>query len=144
MRADISHPRVVQMFGTKQALFLGVVEQTFTQIEAAFRSSGGDRSPSLLELGDAYRLLLRRQRSVGLVMLQAYAAASHDEIRGAVRQRYLDLERVVAEVTGAGANEVRAFMASGLVLTVSTVLQLPARRRDAAWGAWLLEQVVGR
>jgi hypothetical protein len=95
-------------------------------------------------VGDAYRRLLRRERSLGLVMLQAYAAASSDEIRGAVRQRYLDLERVVAEVTGAGANEVRAFMASGLVLTISTVLQLPAARRDAAWGAWLLEQVVGR
>jgi AcrR family transcriptional regulator len=143
-RASISHPRVVQMFGSKQALFLNVVDQAFDQIEEAFRTSSVGKPPTLVELGDAYRRLLRRERSVGLVMLQAYAAASDDEIRTLVRQRHLGVERLVAKLTGGDANQVRAFVASGLVLTVSTVLQLPAQRKDAAWGAWLLEQVVDR
>jgi AcrR family transcriptional regulator len=141
-RAGISHPRVVQMFGSKLTLFLQVVDQTFDQIEDAFRASASAGETSLLSLGDAYRRLLQRERSIGLVVLQAYAASADDTVRELVARRYLAAQRTVADLTGADANQVRAFVASGLVLTVSTVLQLPGRRKDATWGAWLLEQVV--
>src|SRR3954464_13703541 len=68
-RASISHPRIVQMFGSKQALFLQMLERTFDQIDAAFRHVGENGHASLLDLGDAYRRLLQRERHVGLVML---------------------------------------------------------------------------
>jgi len=34
--------------------------------------------------------------------------------------------------------QVRSFFATGLVLTVSTVLDLPGRRADAEWSAWII------
>jgi AcrR family transcriptional regulator len=143
-RAGISHPRVVQMFGSKRALFLDVVDRIFDGVTVAFTdaanpSGAADRGSPLVGLGDAYRRLLQRDRTVALVMLQAYAAAGDEDVREAVARRYLGLQRTVAELTGADALQVRTFFATGLVVTVSTALALPGKRADANWGAWLLE-----
>jgi len=139
-RADISHPRVVQMFGSKQALFLAVVDAIFDRIAAAFtaagtRSRAGDNATPLIALGDAYRRLLQRDRTVALMMLQSYAAAGDEAVRKAVARRHLALQRVVADLTGADELEMRTFFATGLLVTVSTALALPGKRTDAAWGA---------
>jgi AcrR family transcriptional regulator len=145
-RADISHPRVVQMFGSKQALFLAVVEATFDRITAAFRAAAtglraGDGATPLIGLGDAYRRLLQGDRTVALMMLQSYAAAGNEAVREPVARRHLALQRAVADLTGADELEVRTFFATGLLVTISTALALPGKRTDAAWGAWLLEQI---
>jgi AcrR family transcriptional regulator len=145
-RADISHPRVVQMFGSKQALFLAVVDATFDRIAAAFRAAAGpsrisDGAAPLVALGDAYRRLLQRDRTVALMTRQSYAAAGDEAVREAVARRHLALQHAVADLTGAGELEVRTFFATGLLVTISTALALPGKRTDAAWGAWLLEQV---
>jgi len=36
---------------------------------------------------------------------------------------------------------VRTFFATGLIMTVSTVLELPEQRADADWSAWILDLV---
>jgi len=134
-RAGISHPRIVQMFGTKQKLFLEVVHAAFDRIEAAFDGA----EPSLAALGTAYVRLLRRDPTVGLVVLQGYAAAADEAVREAVRGRHLGLMAALARLTGADALQVRTFFATGLVQTVSVALELPGQRADTAWSAWLLE-----
>lgn len=135
-RVGISHPRVVQMFGSKRSLFLDVMHAAFDRIEATF----DDAEPTLIGLGDAYRrLLLQNEHTVGLVMLQGYAAAADETVREAVRQRQLELQEAIARLTGADAMQVRTFFATGLVFTVSTLLELPERRADAAWGSWILQ-----
>jgi AcrR family transcriptional regulator len=146
-RVGISHPRIVQMFGSKQALFLAVVDATFDQIAATFsaaatrlRTGDGGVTP-LIGLGDAYRRLLQRDRTVALMMLQSYAAAGDDAVRRAVAGRHLALQRAVSDITGADELEVRTFFATGFMVTISTALALPGKRTDAAWGAWLLERV---
>jgi AcrR family transcriptional regulator len=146
-RAGISHPRVVQMFGSKRALFLDVVEAIFDRVSAAFgdaasRSRGGDSGSSLVALGDAYRRLLQRDRTIALLMLQAYAAAGDEVVREAVARRYLALQRTIADLTGADSLQIRTFFATGLVVTVSTALALPGKRTDATWGAWLLKLTI--
>ncbi|CPR10687.1 transcriptional regulator [Mycobacterium bohemicum DSM 44277] len=143
-RADISHPRIVQMFGSKQALFLAVVDAAFDRIEAAFtaaaaRLGGDDGATPLVGLGDAYRRLLQRDRTVALMMLQSYAAAGDDAVREAVARRHLALQRAVVDLTDADELGVRTFFATGLLVTISTALALPGKRTDAAWGAWLLQ-----
>lgn len=141
-RADISHPRIVQMFGSKQALFLEVVENTFDRVSAAFREAADRRTDltPLVAMGEAYRRLLQRDRTTALMMLQSYAAAGDDDVREAVAQRYLALQRTVAELTGADPLQVRTFIATGFIVTVSTALALPGKRTDATWAAWLLGQ----
>jgi AcrR family transcriptional regulator len=143
-RAAISHPRIVQMFGSKRALFLEVIDANFDRVAAAFTDAAatpqrGDARSPLVMLGDAYRRLLQRDRTVALLMLQGYAAAGDTVVREAVARRYLELQQTVAKLTGADALQVRTFFATGLVVTVSTALALPAKRTDATWGAWLLE-----
>ncbi|MGB6208644.1 TetR/AcrR family transcriptional regulator [Mycobacterium sp.] len=145
-RAGISHPRIVQMFGSKQALFLAAVDAAFDRIAAAFgaaasRSRTSDGAAPLTMLGDAYRRLLQRDRTVALMMLQSYAAAGNEAVREAVARRHLALQRAVTDLTGADELEVRTFFATGLLVTISTALGLPGKRTDAAWGAWLFEQI---
>jgi AcrR family transcriptional regulator len=141
-RAGIPHPRVVQMFGSKRALFLAVVEANFDRLEAVFAAAApaGQRS-ELSTLGDAYRRLLQRDRSVALLTLQGYAAAADDVVREVVSRRHLALQWAAAKLTGADALQVRTFFATGLVVTISTALALPGRRTDTTWGAWLQELV---
>lgn len=141
-RAAISHPRIVQMFGSKRQLFLEVIGANFDRIAAAFTDAAATpsdaRSP-LVILGDAYRRLLQRDRTVALLMLQGYAAAGDTVVREAVSRRYVQLQQIVATLTDADALQVRTFFATGLVVTVSTALALPGKRTDATWGAWLLD-----
>jgi AcrR family transcriptional regulator len=143
-RAQISHPRIVQMFGSKRALFLAVIESIFDRIETAFTAAtsgaAGQDTPPLVALGNAYRQLLQRDPAVGLVMLQGYAAAADDAVRKLVSHRYRQLQRTVTALTGADARAVRSFFATGLVFTVSAALELPDRRADTDWARWLLAQ----
>lgn len=145
-RAQISHPRIVQMFGSKQALFLEVIDIVFDRVVVAFADAAGasianSGTAPLTKLGDAYRRLLQRDRTVSLVMLQGFAAAAEPTVRDSVARRYLALQRTVTELTGADTLQVRTFIATGLVTTVSTALALPGRRTDSRWAAWMLEQV---
>ncbi|AVV47263.1 TetR family transcriptional regulator [Streptomyces sp. P3] len=133
-RVGISHPRIVQMFGSKRDLFLHVVHAAYDRIEAEFERA----EPTLGALGDAYRQLLQSRHTVGLVLLQAYAAAGDPAVQESVRRRQLDLQEAVTRLTGADPMQVRSFLATGLVLTVSTVLDLPGRRADTEWCAWII------
>lgn len=134
-RAGISHPRIVQMFGSKQKLFLEVVHAAFDRIEAAFEHA----EPTLAALGAAYVRLLQSEPTVGLVVLQGYAAAADASIREAVRRRHLDLMHSIARLTGTDALQVRTFFATGLIQTISTALELPEQRADTTWSAWILD-----
>jgi AcrR family transcriptional regulator len=135
-RAGISHPRIVQMFGSKRELFLEVLHAAFDRIDAAFAGT----EPKPAALGVAYARLLQSDPTVGLVVLQGYAAAAADEpVREAVRRRHLALMDSIARSTGADALQVRTFFATGLVQTVSTALELPESRADTAWSAWILD-----
>lgn len=133
-RAGISHPRVVQMFGSKKKLFLEIVDVTFDKIEAAFDNA----EPTLIGLGDAYVELLRREHTIGLVMLQGFAGSADPDVQEAVRRRHLALMATIARLTGADPFQVRTFFATGLIQTVSTALELSEQRADTAWSAWIL------
>ncbi|MEW2117062.1 helix-turn-helix domain-containing protein [Streptomyces sp. NPDC005474] len=133
-RVGISHPRIVQMFGSKLDLFLCVVHAAYDRIEATFESA----EPTLSALGDAYGHLLHSRPTVGLILLQAYAAAGDAAVQESVRRRQLDLQQTITRLTAATPMQVRSFVATGLILTVSTVLDLPERRADTEWCAWIV------
>ncbi|ANN21818.1 TetR family transcriptional regulator [Amycolatopsis orientalis] len=134
-RAGISHPRIVQMFGSKRKLFLEVVHAAFDRIEAAFEGA----EPTLAALGAAYLRLLRSDPTVGLVVLQGYAATADATVKEEVRRRHVGLMHSVARSSGADALQVRTFFATGLVQTISAALELPEQRADLAWSTWILE-----
>jgi len=133
-RVGVSHPRIVQMFGSKRDLFLQVVHAAYDRIEATFENA----EPTLSAFGEAYRHLLHHRPTVGPVLMQAYAAAGDAGVQESVRRRHLDLQQTITRVTGADSMQVRSFFATGLILTVSTVLDLPGQRADTAWCAWII------
>ena len=126
---DVSHPRVVQMFGSKRALFLDVVSTTYARVAAEFDTArtASDGPVPLTALGEVYRRLLARDPHIALVILQAYAACGEESVRTAVARHHTDLERTITALTGATSFEVRTFIATGLIITVSAALGLRSR-----------------
>lgn len=143
-RAGITHPRIVQMFGTKRELFGCVVEQTFDRIEEVFKdAASGSRvavgAHALERLATAYLRLLRREPTIGPLMLQGFAAAEDGVVRECVKRRYLGLQRLAGSLSDADPMQVRSLFAGGLVITVSSVLGLPGARTDVRWAGWVLD-----
>ncbi|MFC9132045.1 TetR/AcrR family transcriptional regulator [Streptomyces sp. NPDC057099] len=127
-RVGVSHLRIVQMFGSKRSLFLEVVHAAFAAAES-----------TLIGLCDTCRRLLRSEHTIGLVMLHGYDAAADEAVREAVKRRQLRLQEASTRLTGADAMPARTFFATGLVITVSTLLELPGQQGDAEWAAWILQ-----
>ena len=134
--AGISQPYLFRLFGTKKGLFIACIGRCFERTEGAFRAAGeADESGNPLEaMGKAYVELLA-DREVLLLQMQTYAACGDDEIRAVVRRRWGELYRTVERVSGAPADDVRAFFATGMLLNVAAAIDLPeiAGPKGAAW-----------
>ncbi|WP_229073210.1 TetR/AcrR family transcriptional regulator [Actinoplanes sp. DH11] len=115
--AGVSQPYVIRLFRTKQELFLATVRHASDRIEQKWRAAAA-KEPTLPGLGRAYKELLAEKELLA-VLLHGYAAAAADPVIGeAVRDSYGNLYTVVRELTGASAEEVRDFFASGMLITV--------------------------
>jgi AcrR family transcriptional regulator len=137
-RAGISHPYLMRLFSSKQALFLAAVDRAFGRVEQAFRRAveATDGDP-LIAMGEAYLELLDRHDELQL-QLHAYAVAGNADVGPQVRERFIALRQAVQEMSGASPERVRTFFAIGLALTVGATLELPDHRADARWADGLL------
>lgn len=133
-RAGVSQPYVVRLFGTKKALFLAVANRAFERIAATFRAAAvGEGSEQRLErMGVAYIALLSDRDELAL-QLQLYAAAYDPEIRACVATRFAQLHELVAELSGAEPDQLRAFMAKGMLCNVAAALDMPQIAWDENW-----------
>ena len=140
-RAGISQPYLFRLFGTKKDLFVACIGRCFDRTQSTFREAAeGDDTGSPLEaMGKAYVELLA-DREVLLLQMQTYAACGDDEIRAVVRRRWGELYRTVERVSGAPADDVRAFFATGMLLNVAAAIDLPeiAGPKGAAWARRVL------
>jgi len=132
--AEISHPYLFRLFGTKKGLFLACLDrcherlhQTFTR--AAEAAGDGDR---LEAMGKAYVELLA-DREMLLLQLQGYAACDDPEVRATASDGYAELWQLVARLSGAPADEVRAFFATGMLLNMAAAMDLPQIAGDPGW-----------
>jgi AcrR family transcriptional regulator len=125
--AGLSQAYVFRLFPTKLSLFVAVVERSFQQIqdtlERAARASRATGEPALMAMAAAYTALLE-DPGILLVQLQAQAAASEPEVRGALRRGFADLLAMVERVSGASPQRVQQFFARGMLCNVSAALQL--------------------
>ena len=132
--AGISHPYLFRLYRTKKALFLACLErcherlhETFTR--AAEAAGDGDR---LHAMGRAYVDLLA-DRDMLLLQLQGYAACDDDDVRATSSTGYAELWALVARLSGAPEDEVRAFFATGMLLNVAAAMELPQIAGDPGW-----------
>ena len=140
-RAGVSQPYVVRLFGTKKALFLAVANRAFERIAAAFRESavGDDPEARLASMGRAYMALLSDRDQLAL-QLQLYAAASDPEIRACVADRFAQLHELCGELSGADAEQLRTFMALGMLCNVAAALDIPQIVWDENWARERLDE----
>jgi AcrR family transcriptional regulator len=131
----ITQPYAFSLFGTKKGLFLAAVEHGFDRIEETFRAAAAavpEDMTVVQALGQAYSGLLD-DRALLLLQLQAYAASGDEEVRDVVRRRFAQLYELVREVSGASAEELQSFFATGMLLNVAAALDLPALLFDEDW-----------
>src|SRR6185312_4435609 len=117
--AGISHPYLFRLFGTKNELFT----------QAAEGAGEGDR---LEAMGHAYVDLLADREMLQL-QLQTYAACADPEVREAASHGYAELWQLVARLSGAPEDEVRAFFATGMLLNLAAAMDLPQIAGDPGW-----------
>jgi hypothetical protein len=100
----------------------------------AFRAAAVGEGPDerLENMGAAYVGLLRDRDALAL-QLQLYAAAHDPEIRACVATRFAQLHELCAELSGADPQQLRAFMAQGMLCNVAAALDMPQIAWDENW-----------
>lgn len=134
--AGISQAYLFRLFPTKSELYVAAVNRCYARLGDAMRSAAEDTSApgeTVLErMGHAYGELLQDPTTLRAT-LQAFAAAAgeDEQIRDAVRAGYGDLVELIQRLSGAQGDELRGFVAKGMLMTVLAGMDAPAI--DAAW-----------
>lgn len=124
-RVGISQPYVFRLFGTKRELFLAAFGQVCDHVQRVFEDAATTTQGDRLEaMGRAYEGLRSRRHEL-LMLLQAFSASGEDDIRPEVRRRYWALFEKVQALSGATHQEVQTFFATGMLITIASVLDLP-------------------
>ncbi len=134
-RAGISHAYLFRLFGTKRELFLAAIDRSYDHILETFRRAEAERPPGepiFRALGAAYVQLVEDRNEI-LFQFHAYAASGDEDIRAAVRRLYRDVFDHVRRRTGADADVVRLFMATGALIDLTTAIDEPDIRPDMGW-----------
>jgi AcrR family transcriptional regulator len=124
--AGISQP-YFRLFRTKQELFLACDARAYEKVLEAFRhaTAGAPPGEKLAAMGRAYTDELLPDRHAVLMIMQGFAAARADpEIRRYVREKSGDMVAEVAQLAGAEPDEMWAFFANGILLSIVAALEL--------------------
>lgn len=134
--AGISQAYLFRLFPTKAELYVAAVDRCYRRLGDAMRAAAEDESApgeTVLErMGHAYAGLLQDPTTLRAT-LQAFAAASGEDlaIRDAVRRGYGELVEVIRRLSGTQGDELREFVARGMLMTVLAGMDAPAI--DAPW-----------
>ncbi|WP_278265895.1 TetR/AcrR family transcriptional regulator [Nocardia sp. AG03] len=125
--AGVSQPYVIRLFGTKQQLFLAALHEVCGRIEEVFRSApiepGTETAEALRVLGHSFDVFLA-ERELPLLLLHGVAASADPVIGERMRERFGRIYRLISELTGADTLESRRFVATGMLLTIMTAMQV--------------------
>jgi AcrR family transcriptional regulator len=125
-RAGISQPYIYALFPNKTELFLAADRYVVDRIRRAFlEAARGKRSAEarLDAMGQAYMELLANRDEIRFQM-QAHAAAGNPELAEPIRREFTGLWEDVKRMSGASDDQVRDFMAKGMLLNVFASLEL--------------------
>ena len=128
--AGISQPYVVRMFGTKEALFIEVLDRAERELLTAFRSALAEPDApggkALAErLGDAYVRLVADD-GVHLPLMHAFLEGEDPVVGARARAGFLRIWRFLVDEAGFGEAEAVAFLGQGMLINVVLGLRLPA------------------
>lgn len=115
--AGISQPYVVRLFGTKEQLFIEVLERTSARIDAAFDAAIADEAsdkPVGPRIGAAYVELVETDRGILLALMQGFILGHDPAIGPVARAGFMRLYARMREVMP--ADEAMRFMAQGMLI----------------------------
>lgn len=124
--AGVSQPYVVRLFGTKESLFLGALNEALEQLLAAFRAeiARTDAEPPLSKrLGEAYLELLS-VRGLHQTLSHAFLLGGHPVIGPAARAGFARVWDLFRHEAGFGAEEANMFLAQGMLINTMIGLRL--------------------
>jgi len=136
--AGVSQPYVVRMFGTKEQLFLEVLQRALARLLAEFRAvlaAGTDDLQDRLAL--AYVELLR-DRGLLLSLMHGFVLGSDPVIGPAARHGFLDVYRFLREEAGFGPEDAQRFLEGGMMLNTLVGLRMSDDFDDDPWANELL------
>lgn len=140
--AGISQAYLFRLFPTKSELYVAAVGRCYARLGEAMRAAaedGGAPGETVMErMGNAYAGLLQDPTTLRAT-LQAFAAAAgeDEQIRAAVQRGYGDLIELIRRLSGAEGDELRTFVAKGMLMTVLAGMDAPSI--DAPWARELCE-----
>lgn len=126
--AGVSQPYVVRMFGTKEALFLAVLERALTRLLATFRAAIAENPQSPPDeihqrISSSYGELLT-DRGLLLSLMHAFVLGSDPEIGRAARRGFREVYRLLRHEAGFSAEEAQRFLAMGMLLNTLVGLRM--------------------
>lgn len=124
--AGISQPYVFRLFGSKKDLFLEAVQRCFETTVATFDSaSRGLAGEEALEaMGFAYAELISDPARLRLQMHAFTASIEDPDIRAIVQRGLREVWQLAAERSGADAEKLRMFFATGMLCNVIAAVGL--------------------
>jgi TetR/AcrR family transcriptional regulator len=123
--AGVSQPYVVRMFGTKEKLFLAVLQRALDTLMAAFRRALADDSeiPLHERLGRSYADLLT-DRGLLLSLMHGFVLGSDPEIGKLARCGFLEVYKFLKDDVGMTPAEASDFLAHGMMLNTLVGLRM--------------------
>lgn len=123
--AGVSQPYVSRMFGTKEQLFLEVLQRSLDKLIAAFRSEiAGGAGPDLARrLGVVYVGLLQ-DRGLLLTLMHAFAMGSDPVIGKAGRRGFMEVYELLRTDGGFSVEEAGSFLAGGMLINTMVGLRM--------------------
>jgi AcrR family transcriptional regulator len=125
----VTQPYVFHFFKTKEGLYLAVLERAQSRLMHAFATVDAPPERLAYMMGNAFNELMATHRDEILLCMQSFATPEPN-IREIVKGKFAEIHTVVAErFERAGlpnpSAQASSFIACGMVITMSEVLQLP-------------------
>jgi AcrR family transcriptional regulator len=129
--AGISQPYVVRMFGSKENLFLEVLDRAVNKLVEAFRAVLDERTDEddpddvlHVRIGLAYVNLIE-DRGILLCLMQAFSMGGDPVVGRRAREGFLSIYRLLRDEAGFDAERIRDFLAHGMLLNTVLGLRMP-------------------
>jgi TetR/AcrR family transcriptional regulator len=129
--AGVSQPYVVRIFGTKEALFLEVLERALDRLLATFARALRDTSPlpeglvdtTALRIGRAYADMLV-DRGLLLSLMQSFMLGADPVIGPVAREGFIRVYKFLREEAGMDPQEADIFLAHGMMMNTMVGLRM--------------------
>jgi len=124
--AGVSQPYVVRLFGTKQKLFLAVLDRAVSALLVAFRAGiPGDAADRPARMGEAYLSLLV-ERGLLQSISAAFLLGGDPEIGPAARAHFAGVWRFLRSEAEMNAEAAHFFLAQGMLINTLVGLRVGA------------------